>query len=75
MATCQGCRGDSFAIRTRHKPTGTMDLYWLCEACRPNPTALARKPRGLAYYRKLTYQIVMPIMLMIFALIELGVHL
>jgi hypothetical protein len=75
MATCQGCRGDDYAIFKRNKPTGKMDLFWLCEACRPNPTALARKPRGLAFYRRLTYQILLPLMAAIFALVELGIHL
>ena len=74
MATCQGCQGNDYATFKHNRTTGKTELLWLCQACRPNPTMLARKPRGLAFYRKLTYQILLPVMAAVFAMVELGIH-
>jgi hypothetical protein len=80
MATCGCCGGDSspYAGRKAKKPDGPVELMWLCRGCNPSSSYVpipAPKPRGLAFYRRLTYQIVLPVMGIIFGMIELGIHL
>jgi hypothetical protein len=75
MSICVRCQGDSFAWRDKNKPLGgEMSLVWICSGCHPHPLERP-KPRGLTYYRRLTYQIVLPVIAAIFALVELGIHL
>jgi hypothetical protein len=74
VATCARCCGDEFKTFRSQRPTGNVKLYWMCDGCYPDSPMVPYKPRGLAFYRRLTYQILLPAAAAIFAMVELGIH-
>lgn len=76
MATCDRCNlpDKSYNLIFKEKTcAGKCHLRWICDGCYSGITPATHKHRGIGYYRKITYQIIIPIMIIMFILITLGI--